>query len=87
MAAHVERPCTQPLVLDGRRITVKASILEEDAGDIVWHVRIRRFQNLTRKLIPPVNWLRFVCAPLTPKASAPAKSPRISGRMSRHLNG
>ena len=44
-------------------------------------------QNLTRKLIPPVNWLRSVCAPLTPKAAAPAKSPRISGRISRYLTG
>ena len=44
-------------------------------------------QNLTRKLTPPVNWLRLVCVPLTPKASAPAKSPRISGRMSSHLTG
>ena len=44
-------------------------------------------QNLTRKLTPPVNWLRSVWAPLTPKAGAPAKSPRISGRISSHLIG
>ena len=84
LASRLERPRSQPLVLDSAARTLCEPLA------ICRDMRIRRRsdgQNLTRKLMPPVNWLRLVWAPLTPKASAPAKSPRISGRISRHLTG
>ena len=90
LAARLERPAptTGSRHRRNRGQTVPSSSTTSMADDVFDRDVDRRFrQNLTRKLMPPVNWLRSVCAPLTPKASAPAKSPRISGRISRHLMG
>src|SRR5689334_19527930 len=49
--------------------------------------RFDRFQNLIRALMTLVNWARSRGTPPRPKAGLPAKSPRISGRISKYLLG
>ena len=54
LASRVERPCAEPLVLDDEMARRLAKRI-----DVVADYSERPSQNLTRKLIPPVNWLRF----------------------------